>query len=110
MAEPRRDEFPNNFVGNLVWTERGWTVVPPTCCPAGHDYARPGQVGQLGAAATADTWRGAAGSERKYAVPLAFQSISVQWSMSGRGGRGRAGRSEFVGYALRPSNTRRMAA
>lgn len=48
MAKPRRAEFPNNFVGNLVWTERGWTVVPPTCCPAGHDYARPGLVGQLG--------------------------------------------------------------
>ncbi|MGB7871943.1 MAG: hypothetical protein WBM01_27405 [Mycobacterium sp.] len=48
MAEPRRAEFPNYFVGNLVWTERGWTVVPPTCCPAGHDYARPGLVGELG--------------------------------------------------------------
>ncbi|MGB8208270.1 MAG: hypothetical protein WCF69_11770 [Mycobacterium sp.] len=48
MAEPRRDKFSNNFVGDLVWTERGWTVVPPTCCPAGHDYARPGLVGQLG--------------------------------------------------------------
>ena len=48
MAEPRRDEFPNNFVGDLVRTERGRTVVPPTCCPAGHDYARPGLVGQLG--------------------------------------------------------------
>jgi hypothetical protein len=45
MAEPRRDEFPNNFMGNLVWTERGWTVVPPTCRPAGHDYARPGLLG-----------------------------------------------------------------
>jgi hypothetical protein len=34
VAEPR-DEFPNNFVGDLVKTERGWVVVPPTCCPAG---------------------------------------------------------------------------
>src|ERR1700722_11625655 len=33
-----RDDFPNNFVGDLVPTERGWVVVPPTCCPAGHDY------------------------------------------------------------------------
>jgi hypothetical protein len=36
--ERRRDEFPNNFVGDLVHTDRGWVVVPPTCCPAGHDY------------------------------------------------------------------------
>jgi hypothetical protein len=34
----QHDEFPNNFVGDLVSTERGWTVVPPTCCPDGHDY------------------------------------------------------------------------
>ena len=32
-------EVPNNFVGDLVPTDRGWVVVPPTCCPAGHDYA-----------------------------------------------------------------------
>jgi hypothetical protein len=38
VAGTRRDDFPNNFVGDLVKTERGWTVVPPTCCPAGHDY------------------------------------------------------------------------
>ena len=37
VAEPR-DEFPNNFVGDLVQTERGWVVMPPTCCAAGHDY------------------------------------------------------------------------
>lgn len=33
------DEFPNSFVGDLVQTERGWVVVPPTCYPAGHDCA-----------------------------------------------------------------------
>jgi hypothetical protein len=33
MAVPRRDDFPNNFVGDLVHDERGWVVVPPTCCP-----------------------------------------------------------------------------
>jgi hypothetical protein len=42
MADPRRDEFPNNYVGDLVYTERGWVVVPPKCCPAGHDYGEPG--------------------------------------------------------------------
>jgi hypothetical protein len=36
VSDPR-DEFPNNFVGDLVHTERGWVVVPPTCCPDGHD-------------------------------------------------------------------------
>lgn len=35
---PRREEFPNHFVGDLVPTDRDWVVVPPTCCPAGHDY------------------------------------------------------------------------
>ncbi|HEY2085723.1 MAG TPA: hypothetical protein VGH54_06805 [Mycobacterium sp.] len=38
MAAPRRDDFPNNFVGDLVPPERGWVVVPPTCCPDGHSY------------------------------------------------------------------------
>jgi hypothetical protein len=33
-----RDEFPNDFVGDLVHTDRGWVVVPPTSCPAGHDF------------------------------------------------------------------------
>jgi hypothetical protein len=42
VADRRRDDFPNNFVGDLVKTERGWTVVPPTCCLAGHDYGDPG--------------------------------------------------------------------
>lgn len=37
-----RDEFPNHFVGDLVPTERGWVVVPPTCCPDGHAYTDPG--------------------------------------------------------------------
>jgi len=41
VADPR-DEFPNNFVGDLVHTERGWVVVPPTCCPDGHAYTDPG--------------------------------------------------------------------
>lgn len=35
---PRREEFPNHFVGDLVPTDRGWVAVPPTCCSAGHDY------------------------------------------------------------------------
>jgi hypothetical protein len=42
VAEPRRDDFPNNFVGDLLHTERGWVVVPPTACPAGHDYTDSG--------------------------------------------------------------------
>ena len=42
VAEPKRDDFPNNFVGALVPTERGWVVVQPTCCPDGHDYSDPG--------------------------------------------------------------------
>ena len=41
VAEPR-DEFPNNFVVDLVPTERGWVVVPPTCCPDGHEYSDDG--------------------------------------------------------------------
>ena len=48
VAEPRRDEFPNNFVGDLVPTERGWVVVPPTRCPAGHDYTDSRLVRQFG--------------------------------------------------------------
>jgi hypothetical protein len=32
MAERRRDDFPNHFVGDLVETHHGWVVVPPTCC------------------------------------------------------------------------------
>jgi hypothetical protein len=39
VAYPPRDDFPNNFVGDLVPTERGWVVVPPTCCPDGHAYS-----------------------------------------------------------------------
>jgi hypothetical protein len=42
MAEPRRDDFPNHSVGDLVRTERGCVVVPPTACPDGHDYGQPG--------------------------------------------------------------------
>jgi hypothetical protein len=38
VDEQRHEDFPNNFVGDLVQTDRGWVVVPPTCCPAGHDY------------------------------------------------------------------------
>ena len=37
-----RDDFPNNFVGDVVQTLAGWVVVPPTACPAGHDYDEPG--------------------------------------------------------------------
>ena len=39
MAESPRDEFPNHFVGDLAPKDRGWVVVPPTCCPGGHDYS-----------------------------------------------------------------------
>jgi hypothetical protein len=42
VADRRRDDFPNNFVGDLVKTDRGWVVVPPTCCPEGHDYGEDG--------------------------------------------------------------------
>jgi hypothetical protein len=42
VDEQRRNGFPNNFVGDLVATDRGWVVVPPTCCPDGHDYGEPG--------------------------------------------------------------------
>jgi hypothetical protein len=52
VAGPRRDDFPNNFVGDLVKTERGWVVVPPTCCPAGHDYGDGGWSARSGAPAT----------------------------------------------------------
>lgn len=38
------DEFPNHYVGDLVRTDRGWVVVPPTACPAeaGHPRSDPG--------------------------------------------------------------------
>ena len=42
MADLRRDDFPNHYVGDLVQTERGWVVVPPTCCPDGHRYGETG--------------------------------------------------------------------
>lgn len=43
MSGRRRDEFPNHFVGDLVKNAHGgWTVVPPTACPAGHDYGDDG--------------------------------------------------------------------
>jgi hypothetical protein len=42
VAGPRRDDFPNNYVGDLVRGERGWVVVPPTCCPDGHRYGETG--------------------------------------------------------------------
>lgn len=42
VAGERRDDFPNNFVGDVVATGRGWVVVPPTACPVGHDYGQPG--------------------------------------------------------------------
>jgi hypothetical protein len=42
VADWRRDDFPNNFVGDLVKTDSGWVVVPPMCCPEGHDYGEDG--------------------------------------------------------------------
>jgi hypothetical protein len=41
VADPR-DEFPNNFVGDLMPADKGWVVVPPTSCPDGHSYTDPG--------------------------------------------------------------------
>jgi hypothetical protein len=29
-------------LGDVLSTERGWVVGPPTCCPDGHDYSDPG--------------------------------------------------------------------
>jgi hypothetical protein len=46
VAEPR-DEFPNNFVGDLVRTERGWVVVPTNVLPGRPRPQRPRLVGQL---------------------------------------------------------------
>jgi hypothetical protein len=41
VADPY-DEFPNHYVGDLVPTDHGWVVVPPTCCPDGNAYTDPG--------------------------------------------------------------------
>ena len=41
VAKPR-DDFPNQFVGDLLRTDRSWVGVPPICCPDGHDYTDPG--------------------------------------------------------------------
>lgn len=41
VATPR-DEFPNNFVGDIVETAAGWVVLPPTYCPDGHAYNEAG--------------------------------------------------------------------
>jgi hypothetical protein len=41
VAGPRRNNFPNNFVGDMVETKRGWVIVPPTACPDSHDYGQP---------------------------------------------------------------------
>lgn len=43
----RRDEFPNHYVGDLVQTDRGWVVVPPTGCPAFHDYSEGWSVSRV---------------------------------------------------------------
>jgi hypothetical protein len=48
VASPHADEFPNNFLGDLVQTERGWVVVPPTCCLDGHSLRGRWLVGQFG--------------------------------------------------------------
>jgi hypothetical protein len=47
VADRRRDDFPNNFVGDLVKTDRGWVVVPPTCWPLWPRLRGAGLVGQL---------------------------------------------------------------
>jgi hypothetical protein len=66
VAEPR-DVLPNNFVGDLVHTERGWVVVPPTCCPAGHAYGDSGwSVSGCGAHAMTGTWSGAAIAAQRF--------------------------------------------
>src|SRR5271156_5753461 len=58
MAEPRRDDFPNNFVGDLVHTERGWVVVPPTACPDGHAWVNrlALRIRSLGTPVCGDYW------------------------------------------------------
>jgi hypothetical protein len=51
VVEPRRDNFPNNFVGDLVAAVGGWVVIPPTYCPDGHAYSDPGwSVSSVGVA------------------------------------------------------------
>src|ERR1700734_1321723 len=41
VAESRREEFPNHFVGDLVQAEYGWVVVPPTAVCAAARSAVP---------------------------------------------------------------------
>jgi hypothetical protein len=70
VAETRRDDFPNNYVGDLVRTDRGWAVVPPTCCRTATTTARAGgRLARCGVAATAGTWRGDAGAARSFTRP-----------------------------------------
>jgi hypothetical protein len=40
--EPCSVDFPNNFVGDLVYTDHGWVIVPPAGCQSGDDYCDPG--------------------------------------------------------------------
>ena len=58
MAKPRRDDFPNHFVGDLVPTERGWEVVPATCCPDGHAWVNrlALRIRSLGTPVCGDYW------------------------------------------------------
>jgi hypothetical protein len=61
VADPCRDDFPKNYVGDLMRTERGWVVVPPTCCPGGHDYSDAGwSVSSVWCTCNGHIWRGAA--------------------------------------------------
>jgi hypothetical protein len=75
VAEPR-DEFPNNFVGDHVPSERGWVVVPPTCCPdATPTPTTVGRSVRCGAHATTDTCSGAAGAAQSF-TPLSLALIA----------------------------------
>jgi hypothetical protein len=47
VAGSFRDDFPNNLVGDLVPTDRGWVLVPPTL-PRGPRLQRRRLVSQLG--------------------------------------------------------------
>jgi hypothetical protein len=59
MADSRRDDFPNQFVGDLVPTGQHWVVVPPTSCPDATTTPRPeGRSARSGAAAVITTRSG----------------------------------------------------
>lgn len=91
MPQPRRDDFPNNFVGDLVRTDRGWVVVPPTCCPDGHEseIEAPYPCGKTNTAASptgidpvCDPARSANGSSSYSLRMSAVLQYSTRWKSS----------------------------